>query len=468
MERHMDKYIVKTVYRNITDLKRKKLLTAFAPGSKSITNRALLIATLAEGETLLKGVLFSDDSRNFLNCVKDLGVDIEVDEVKKTVIVHGCDGQIPKSEAEIYVGSAGTAARFLAACLGISKGKYYLTSSAQMKKRPMAPLLNSLREIGCEITCDDGDESFPFTLKGRGVCKDEVSVNIDSSSQFLSALLISAVLSDRSFAINVTGSHGKAYIDMTLKMMESFGVRIEKDGSRYLISGSERYKAPGDGAGSGIYRIEPDASAAAYFYAMCPVLNIPVAVPGIKFDSLQGDVEFIRVLEKMGCKALEYKKDAAFGKDIEDLIPGTDFERLSEGDIILLPPESGSYSGIDVDMSSFSDQAITLAAIAPFATSPTTIRGIGHIRLQESDRISAIVTELGKMGIKTENGEDRIKIYPGYPQPSTVDTYDDHRMSMGFSLIGLRAEGIVIDNPGCCSKTFAEYFEVLDVICDKL
>lgn len=443
MERHMDKYSVKTVYRNITDLKRKKLLTAHAPGSKSITNRALLIATLAEGETLLEGVLFSDDSRNFLNCVKDLGVDIEVDEEKKTVIVHGCDGQIPKSEAEIYVGSAGTAARFLAACLGISKGKYYLTSSAQMKKRPMAPLLNSLRELGCDAVCDDGDESFPFTLKGRGVCKDEVSVNIDSSSQFLSALLISAVLSDRSFKINVTGSHGKAYIDMTLKMMESFGVRIEKEGSRYLISGSERYKAPGDGAGSGVYRIEPDASAAAYFYAMCPVLNIPVTVPGIKFESLQGDVEFIRVLEKMGCRVSEG----------------------SEGDIILLPPESGSYSGIDVDMSYFSDQAITLAAIAPFATSPTTIRGIGHIRLQESDRLSAIVTELGKMGIKTENGEDWVKIYPGAPQPSLVDTYDDHRMAMGFSLIGLRAEGIVIDNPGCCSKTFAEYFDVLDEIC---
>ena len=445
MERQTKKYHVKTVYKNLKDSKGEKLLTAHAPGSKSITNRALLIATLAEGETLLKGVLFSDDSRNFLNCVKDLGVDIEVDEDKKTVIVHGCDGQIPKSEAEIYVGSAGTAARFLAACLGISKGKYYLTSSAQMKKRPMAPLLNSLREIGCEVTCDDEDESFPFTLKGRGVCKDEVSVNIDSSSQFLSALLISAVLSDRTFSINVTGSHGKAYIDMTLKMMESFGVRIEKEGSRYLISGSERYKAPGDGAGSGIYCIEPDASAAAYFYAMCPVLNIPVTVPGIKFDSLQGDVEFIRVLEKMGCKISE----------------------SSEGDIILLPPESGSYSGIDIDMSSFSDQAITLAAIAPFATSPTTIRGIGHIRLQESDRLSAIVTELGKMGIKTENGEDWVKIYPGDPQPSLVDTYDDHRMAMGFSLIGLRAEGIVIDNPGCCSKTFAEYFEVLDEICGK-
>ena len=445
MERQTKKYHVKTVYKNLKDSKGEKLLTAHAPGSKSITNRALLIATLAEGETLLKGVLFSDDSRNFLNCVKDLGVDIEVDEDKKTVVVHGCDGQIPKSEAEIYVGSAGTAARFLAACLGISKGKYYLTSSAQMKKRPMAPLLNSLREIGCEVTCDDEDESFPFTLKGRGVCKDEVSVNIDSSSQFLSALLISAVLSDRTFSINVTGSHGKAYIDMTLKMMESFGVRIEKEGSRYLISGSERYKAPGDGAGSGIYCIEPDASAAAYFYAMCPVLNIPVTVPGIKFDSLQGDVEFIRVLEKMGCKISE----------------------SSEGDIILLPPESGSYSGIDIDMSSFSDQAITLAAIAPFATSPTTIRGIGHIRLQESDRLSAIVTELGKMGIKTENGEDWVKIYPGDPQPSLVDTYDDHRMAMGFSLIGLRAEGIVIDNPGCCSKTFAEYFEVLDEICGK-
>ncbi|MCR4618677.1 MAG: hypothetical protein K5669_10915 [Lachnospiraceae bacterium] len=282
-----------------------------------------------------------------------------------------------------------------------------------------------------------------------------------------------------------------AYIDMTVKMMESFGVSLKKDGNKYIVSGSQRYNAPDRGcndnketvnnketddknetgknetvnknyAGGGKYDIEPDASAAAYFYAMCPILNIPVCVPGIKFDSLQGDVEFIHVLEKMGCRAFVYGKD----KEADEYDYGD--SKVNTGDVLLLPPPDGSFSGADIDMSAFSDQAITLAAIAPFATSPTTIRGIGHIRLQESDRLSAIVTELGKMGIKTENGEDRIKIYPGSPVGTTVDTYDDHRMAMGFSLIGLRAEGIVIDNPACCSKTFAEYFDELDKICEEL
>ena len=201
------------------------------------------------------------------------------------------------------------------------------------------------------------------------------------------------------------------------------------------------------------YQIEPDVSAACYFYAMTPLLGIPVCVEHVHFESLQGDVEFLHILEKMGCSAQE-----------------------TENGVLLLPPagqtDTGTqvpaFHGITVDMSSCSDQAITLAAIAPFADSPTCITGIGHIRFQESDRIHAICTELTRMGIHCEETQDSITIYPGMPHPCTVATYDDHRMAMGFALTGLRAEGIVIDDPGCCRKTFENYFEVLDQVIAKI
>ncbi len=462
----MEKYSVKNIYNSIPAEQRGKTLNVEVPGSKSITNRALLIATLAEGESCLDRVLFSDDSRNFLKCVQDLGIETAVDEEKKTVIIHGCGGRIPKKEASLYVGSAGTAARFLTAVLGVSDGTYKMDSSEQMKKRPMGPLLDSLRELGCEIDYEGAEGHFPFTLKGKGFGKDNISINIDSSSQFLSALLIASVLSKEDFRVDVLGSHGMSYIDMTVKMMEQFGAApgdiVRSRGSKTVGADAEnsdddktksenddfqiKYRISHNMKFLGrSYDIEPDASGAAYFYAMCPLLNILVAVPGIREDSLQGDVEFIHILEKMGCRI-----------------------DVSDSDILLLPPESGKFSGVEADMHACSDQAITLAAIAPFAESPTTITGIGHIRLQESDRLSAIVTELGRMGIKTENGDDWIRIYPGAPEPAEIETYEDHRMAMGFSLVGLRTDGIVIKDPLCCRKTFEDYFEVLDRVIGEL
>jgi len=434
-------YAVKCIYGNIADEKKQGVLRESVPGSKSITNRALLLATLAKGETTLEGVLFSDDSRHFLECVKDLGVGIEINGRSHRVAIKGCDGKIPKKKASVYVGSAGTAARFLAATLGVSHGVYSMDASEQMRKRPMAPLLNSITELGCEVEYpEDGVEGhFPFILKSNGFGKNSITINIDKSSQFLSALLIAAVLSPEDFTVNVEGSHGMAYIEMTVRMMKQFGVETQKVGDRsFVVRAKQKYNGMK-------YVIEPDASAAAYFYAMVPLLGITVQVPNMHFDSLQGDVEFIRILEKTGCRAVDDAKG-----------------------IILYPPEDGKIKGLEVDMSACSDQAITLAAIAPFAETPVTITGIGHIRVQESDRLSAIATELKKMNIKVEEGEDRIKIYPGNPNPSIVDTYEDHRMAMGFSLIGLRAEGIVIDNPNCCKKTFEQYFSKLDRVIKSL
>lgn len=414
----------------------RTLLTVEVPGSKSITNRALLLATLAKGPSTLRGALFSDDSRHFLKCVQELGFETIVEEEQKVITVYGEDGSVPRREASLYVGSAGTAARFLTAYLGIAEGIYHMDASLQMRRRPMAPLLHSLRDMGCEILFDGEEGYFPFTLKGHGFGKDAITVDIDHSSQFLSALLISSCLAKKDFTVRVQGTHGMAYIDMTRRMMEQFGVKtVQTAPDTFFTAAGQHYRAMD-------YRIEPDVSAACYFYACAPLLHIPVQVSHVHFDSLQGDVAFLRILERMGCT----------------------LEEREEG-ILVLPPAQDLFHGVTADMSACSDQAITLAAIAPFADSPTTITGIGHIRFQESDRIHAIVTELGKMGIRCEEDDasgGSITIYPGIPGPCTVDTYDDHRMAMGFSLIGLRVPGIVIRDPGCCRKTFENYFQVLE------
>lgn len=458
-------YEVPTIYdilRNRENVQAKPLAVT-VPGSKSITNRALLLATLADGLSTLRGVLFSDDSRHFLKCIQDLGFETSVDEEKRVITVRGLGGKVPLAEANQYVGSAGTAARFLTAYLGLSNGTYHMDASEQMRKRPMAPLLDSLKELGCEVLYENiGDNKsairnsdattgnsdapasineghFPFTLRSHGFQKSHITVNIDSSSQFLSALLIASCLSKEDFTTSIEGTHGMAYIEMTLKMMEQFGVKTEKiSADSFLTKTGQTYHALD-------YQVEPDVSAACYFYAMSPLLGIPMMVNHVHFDSLQGDVAFIKILEQMGCTATD-----------------------TPDGILVEPPKSGTFRGVTVDMSACSDQAITLAAIAPFAEGPTTITGIGHIRFQESNRIAAIVTELTKMGIKCDETESSITIYPGKPQPSAVDTYDDHRMAMGFSLIGLRSEGIVINDPGCCRKTFENYFQVLSEVIEKL
>lgn len=430
----METYEVKTVFGHV---KNNRELTVTVPGSKSITNRALLLATLAEGASQLSGVLFSDDSRHFLECIKELGFETQINEAEKIVTVAGCGGRIPKKEASIYVGSAGTAARFLTALLGLSDGVYHLNSSEQMKRRPMAPLLETLKELGTDISYEEKAGFFPFILNGNVCDGIRTSVNIDRSSQFLSALLIAAGALSNESRIAVAGTHGMAYIEMTKRMMAQFGVEVRQDESEFVIERGQKYRSLD-------YQIEPDVSAACYFYAMAPLLGIRVTVKHVH-QGLQGDVQFIRFLEQMGCKA----------------------EDRPEG-ICVQGPENGHFMGIDVDMHACSDQAITLAAIAPFADSPTTIRNVAHIRGQESDRIAGIVSELTAMGIRCEEFDDGVKIYPGKPRPSRVRTYDDHRMAMGFSLIGLRADGIVIEDPLCCRKTFETYFDVLDQVIKEL
>ena len=402
------------------------------PGSKSITNRALLIAALAEGTSVLHGVLFSDDSRHFMQALYDLGFPIYVDEEEETVTIEGFGGDIPNEEAEIYVGSAGTAARFLTAFLGFSKGRYRITASEQMKKRPMKELLVALEEMGSEIIYEEEPYCFPFTIGNFECKKTIVTVDVEKSSQFLSALLISSVLLPQNFMIKITGTHGMSYVSMTMRIMHQFGVGIERTLSgAYRRRNDHNYEARE-------YQIEPDVSAACYFYALSPLLRINVKVKNVHMDCLQGDIKFLKVLVRMGCK-IEHEEDG----------------------VLLLPPKDKFFGG-SFDLSSFSDQALTLAAIAPFASSKVCIMNVGHIRYQECDRIEAIINNLTNMGIAAIVQENNVFVLPGTPNACQVETYEDHRVAMAFSLVGTMVEGIEIKNPSCTKKTFEKYFAVLE------
>ena len=411
------------------------------PGSKSMTNRALLMAALADGTTTLKGVLFSEDSRNFLGSLKSLGFQTKIDENAKIVTVQGCNGTIPVTSGEIYVGSAGTAARFLTAMLAMAEGTFVINASEQMKKRPMKPLFKVLEELGAEIVCLDKEGFLPVQIKGirgRRPADERCSVKLDisESTQFLSALLLVSSMIKQGLHIEITSARKDgSYIQITRKMMEQFGAVVAFDGERYHIKSGMKYQ-------SGCYQIEPDVSAACYFYAAAVLTGGRTVVKNVTWNCMQGDLKFLKLLEKMGA-------------EVNDTPDGIEVRGAS----------NGKLKGITVDMKDFSDQTMTLAALAPFADSDVRIENIGHIRLQESDRIHAIATELTRLGIACEEEKDAITIHPGIPKPAVIQTYEDHRMAMAFALVGLKGGGIEISDPMCCRKTFETYFNVLDSLC---
>ncbi len=427
-------YHVKTQYKKIN-------WEVNVPGSKSMTNRALLMAALADGTTRLKGVLFSDDSRNFLSSLKSLGFVVDANEQTKEVTVIGLNGALPVTSGEIFVGSAGTAARFLTAMLALAQGTFTVNASEQMKKRPMKPLFDVLTEMGAKITYLEQEGFLPVKIQGIGKTTGagdtlHITLDISKSTQFLSALMLVSPMLKQGLRIEITsGRKEGSYIRITQKMMEQFGAKTEFDGENYLMPQGISYKA-------GTYQIEPDVSAACYFYAAAALTGGRTVVENVTWDCMQGDLKFIKLLEQLGCSVQE----TAFGIEVTGAA-------------------DGSIKGITVDMKDFSDQTMTLAALAPFAQSPVRIENIGHIRLQESDRIHAVATELTRLGILCTEEEAAITIYPGTPKAGIIQTYDDHRMAMAFALIGLKVEGIEIANPMCCKKTFEEYFDVLEQLC---
>ena len=414
--------------------------TVRVPGSKSLTNRALLIASLANGTTSLTNALFSDDSCYFAESLKTLGFDVQVDEANCEMSVTGLGGKIPSSKAELFIGNAGTAARFLSAFLTLGYGEYILEGDARMRERPIGDLVDSLSQLGAMIAPLAFRERAgvreicpPVKIKASGLRGGKTKIAGDISSQFLSALLMVAPYAQQPIEIEVvTELNSKPYVDMTLAIMKDFGVKIERVGySRFVI-------CPTFYSSYSTYAIESDASAASYFFAAPAICGGIVRVENISRKSKQGDIAFLKILQQMGCV-------------------------IKEGDDFIEVTGAPSLCGVDVDMCDTPDTAQTLAVIAPFASSPTRIRGIASARLKETDRIYATCTELARLGVQVQEREDGMTIYPCEKfTPATIQTYNDHRMAMAFSLIGLRADGVTIENPFCVSKTFPGYFEVLD------
>lgn len=401
------------------------------PGSKSLTNRALLIAALAEGKTTLSNALFSDDSRYFANALQKLGFRVESDKERKEMSVWGLGGKIPANKAKLFIGNAGTAARFLTAFLTLGNGEYILDGEPRMRERPIGDLLDALKSLGANLEAKNNCPPVKITASGLFGGKTEIAGNI--SSQYLSALLMIAPYAQSPVEIELsTTLNSKPYVDMTLSIMRDFGIHVEHNDHQYFFIKPATYSS------NPSYSIESDASAASYFFAAPAICGGTVRVENITRASVQGDIDFLDVLAEMGCEITEH----------ENAISVTGASQLR---------------GVDVDMRHISDTAQTLAAIAPFASSPTHIHGIASARVKETDRVSAVCTELRRLSVKIEEFEDGIKIYPSKNiRPATVQTYNDHRMAMAFSLIGLRANGIEIRNPACVSKTFPNYFDVLD------
>jgi 3-phosphoshikimate 1-carboxyvinyltransferase len=429
----------------MTSLEIKPILhplnaTVRVPGSKSLTNRVLLIASLAKGTTRLTNALFSDDSRYFAGALQTLGFDVQLDEANCEMSVAGLGGKIPSSKAELFIGNAGTAARFLSAFLTLGNGEFILDGDARMRERPIGDLVDSLSQLGTMITPLAFRERVgvreicpPIKIKASGLRGGKTKIAGDISSQFLSALLMVAPYAQQPIEIEViTELNSKPYVDMTLAIMEDFGVEIKRDGySRFVIY-------PAGYSPLSTYLIESDASAAAYFFAAPAICGGMVRVENISCKSKQGDIAFLNVLQQMGCVIKE----------------GNDFIEVAG---------APSLRGVDVDMREIPDTAQTLAAIAPFASSPSRIRGIASARLKETDRIHATCTELARLGVQVQEHEDGMTIYPCERfMSASIQTYNDHRMAMAFSLIGLRADGVTIENPSCVSKTFPNYFEVLE------
>jgi 3-phosphoshikimate 1-carboxyvinyltransferase len=411
--------------------------TVTIPGSKSITNRALLVAALARGTSRVSGVLRADDTEAMLGALGALGVGLEVVDDGTSVVVAGVDGRFPVAGADVDARQAGTVARFVAPALAAGAGVYRLDGHPQLRARPLGPLVTSLRALGVEVT-ETVPGHLPIVVHASGWRGGSVEVAGDVSSQYLSGLLIAGPCATEGLRVTVTTELvSRPYVDMTLAVMAAFGADAGWEDDRTIRVAPRGYRATD-------YAVEPDASAASYVFAAAAVTGSRVVVPGLGAGSLQGDLGFVHVLEEMGAE-VEVGADAT-------TVRGT-----------------GALRGVVADLRDLSDTVPTLAVTAAFAVSPTTITGVGFIRNKESDRIGAVVTELRRCGVEATEDADGLTVLPvaDGPHGARVHTYEDHRIAMSFALVGLRVPGIEILDPGCVAKTFPEYFTVLGSLRDS-
>lgn len=405
------------------------------PGSKSITNRALICAALAEGESLLTGALASEDTHVMLDSLHRLGVRAEEDQTAATIAVAGCGGVWPRSEADLFVGNSGTTIRFLTAALAVGQGRFRLDGVPRMRERPIQDLLSTLQSLGSDVVSEAGTGCPPVLLSAQGLRGGRASVRGDVSSQFLSGLLMAAPYAADDVEVVVSGELvSQPYVRMTLAVMRSFGVTSPDDAdlSRFVIPGRQKYRGLN-------YAIEPDASAASYFWGAAAISGGDVLVEGLSPSALQGDVAFVDCLRQMGC--------------------------VVQAEAAGIRVRGGPLRGIDVDMNAISDTVQTLGAVALFASGPTNIRGVAHIRHKETDRIGDLARELRKFGAVVEERSDGMTIHPAANlsvfNGAQIATYNDHRMAMSLALPGLRLPGVMILNPGCTAKTYPQFFSDL-------
>lgn len=403
------------------------------PGSKSLTNRALVIAALADGPSRLDGALDSRDTEVMIEGLQQLGITITHDSQAATIEVTGCAGRLPAKQATLWLENSGTSMRFLTALVTLGQGQFTLDGNARMRERPLAELVDALRGLGVEITCEANHGGPPVHVLADGLAGGTTSINGSVSSQFLSGLLMAAACARNNTRITLDGPLvSRPYLEMTMALMTQFGadVRESPQGTFEVVSG---------GYTGGDYQVEPDASAASYFLAAAAITGGRVTVEGLDVDSLQGDVAFATALAQMGCT----------------------LEEDEQG----LTISGRALQGIEIDMNAISDTAQTLAVVAAFAEGPTRIRGIAHARVKETDRVAAMVCELQRLGLDVHEHDDGLTIHPGPLQPTTIETYDDHRMAMSFALAGLKVPGISVSDPGCTAKTYPDYFSDLERLC---
>jgi 3-phosphoshikimate 1-carboxyvinyltransferase len=412
--------------------------TVRVPGSKSITNRALVLSALSCGnkECVLRGALQSEDTEVCLKALQKLGFHILAWHFEDPFAVEVTNPQpdqlIPRDYADLFVGNSGTTMRFLTAMVSLGQGRYRLDGIPRMRERPIGDLLDALGQLGAQAFSEQKNGCPPVVVNASGLPGGRVQIKGNLSSQFLSGLLMVTPLANRRTTIEVVGPLvSQPYVTMTLAMMRQFGANVETPSPLlFRIPPGQRYE------GLHEYQIEPDASAASYFFAAAAVSGGQVKVWNLSKKSLQGDMRFVDLLAEMGCRV----------------------EEANDG----ITVHGGPLRGIDVDMNDISDTVMTLGAVALFADGPTTIRNVAHIRHKETDRLAALATVLRRVGAEVEEFADGLRITPRPLHGAEIETYNDHRMAMSLALVGLKVSGIVIKNPGCVAKTYPDFFSDLE------
>jgi len=403
------------------------------PGSKSITNRALLIAALAKGESELRGALASDDTRVMREALAALGCDVALGA--ESWRVRGTGGALSAPSSPLLVGNSGTTARFLTAAAALADGPVVIDGSPRMRERPIDDLTRSLAALGVPVEILGRGGCPPVRVGGGGLPGGEVEIDASRSSQYVSALLLAAPYAADDLALRFARGTlvSRPYVELTLQVMRAFGAEADwsEDGRGLRVRAGRPYRGRS-------FAVEPDASAAAYPFCAAAIAGGRVRVEGVAPDSVQADFGLLEILERMGCRVRR----------------GGDFAEV-EG-------PAGSLRGIDVDMNDLPDAVLALAVVAAFAVGETHIRNVANLRIKETDRLAALEAELRKLGVDARTGEDSLHITPGPLRGAEIATYDDHRMAMAFALAGLRIPGLVILDPGCVSKTWPEYFSVLE------